>query len=143
LLAREIAAMIFTHHDLEIELNDEWWAAAEMVAFVPVTRSYRVDPTFSKNGASIVEISIADICPVHRSVGIFRDCEDGVPARERVVKILRGFRLGELIPAVEVLESKSCSACKYQLTDGTHRLYCSLAAGFTHVPTVQGFDWTA
>lgn len=63
--------------------------------------------TFFKNGAPIVEISIADICPVHCSVGIFRDSEDGVPARERVVKILRGFRLVELIPAVEMLESNS------------------------------------
>jgi hypothetical protein len=74
------------------------------VGFVPVTRSYRADPTFFKNGAPIVEIPLADICPVHRSVGIFRDSEDGVPARERVVKILRGFRLAELIPPVEVGE---------------------------------------
>lgn len=80
----------------ENKKQSEWWADAEMAGFVPVSRSYRADPTFFKNGASIVEISIADICPVHRSVGIFRDSEDGVPARERVVKILRGFRLGEL-----------------------------------------------
>jgi hypothetical protein len=135
--------MTFTHHGLQVELSDEWWADAEMAGFVPVSRSYRADPTFFKNGAPIVEISIDDICPVHRSVGIFRDSEDGVPARERVVKILRGFRLGELIPAVEVLESKSGSAYRYKLTNGTHRLYCSLAAGFTHVPTVKGFDWSA
>jgi hypothetical protein len=75
--------MIFTHHTLQVDLSDEWWADAEMAGFVPVSRSYRADPTFSKNGAPIVEISIADICPVHRSVGIFRDSEDGVPAREK------------------------------------------------------------
>jgi hypothetical protein len=134
--------MILTHYDLQVELDDEWWADAGMVGFVPLSRGYRVNPNFFRNSAPIVEVSIADICPVHRSVGVFRASEDGIPARERVVKILRGFRLGELIPPVEVVKCNSGSSYAYRLTNGTHRLYCSLGAGFTHVPAVQPSDWS-
>jgi hypothetical protein len=33
--------MRFSHHGLEIELEDEWWIAAGMTGFVPTTASYR------------------------------------------------------------------------------------------------------
>jgi hypothetical protein len=132
--------MRFTHHDLSIDLEDDWWAEAEMPGFVRASNAYRADPSFAKD-EPILEIPIADIGPVHRSVGIFRNSEDGIPARERVLKILRGFRQGDAIPPIQVVECKSGSAHRYKLTAGTHRLYCSLAAGFTHVPAVKGFDW--
>lgn len=32
---------------------------------------------------------------------------------------------------------------RYKLTAGTHRLYCSIAAGFSRVPAVEGLDITA
>jgi hypothetical protein len=31
------------HHDLQIELDDTWWAEAGMDGFVPHNRAYRVD----------------------------------------------------------------------------------------------------
>jgi hypothetical protein len=135
--------MKFSHHDLPIELKDDWWADAEMVGFVPASSAYRIDLSFSKNGEPILNVRIADVGPVHRPVGIFRDSEDGITAQERVLRILRGFRLGEAIPPVRVVECGSGSKHRYQLTDGTHRLYCSLAAGFTHVPAMKGFEWSA
>lgn len=135
--------MIFTHHDLSIELKDEWWADAEMVGFVPASSAYRADLSFSKNGEPILEVRISDVGPVHRPVGVFRDSEEGISAQERVLRILRGFRLVEAIPPVRVVECESRSPHRYKLTDGTHRLYCSLAAGFTHVPAMKGFDWSA
>jgi hypothetical protein len=135
--------MIFMHHDLAVELKDKWWTDAEMVGFVPASGAYVVDLSFCKNAEPILEVRISDVGPVHRPVGIFRDSEDGISAQERVLRILRGFRLGEAIPPVRLVERESGSTHRYKLTDGTHRLYCSLAAGFTHVPAMKGFDWSA
>lgn len=134
------------HHDLSIVLEDEWWAEAEMAGFSPASNAYRTDLSLSKGGEPILEVRIADVGPVgpvRCSIGIFRDSEDGIPARERVLKILRGFRLGDAIPPVQVVECGPGSQHRYKLTAGIHRFYCSLAAGFTHVPTIRGFDWNA
>jgi hypothetical protein len=123
------------HHDLMTDLNDEWWAEAGMHSFAPTSWAYRCD-------RYAVEVPIADIGPVglpRRLNDIFRDNPDmGISARERVLKILWGFRCGEAIPPVEVVEGAGY-AHKYRLTDGVHRLYSSIAAGFTNVPTVRGF----
>ena len=126
--------MKLTHHELQIELLDAWWTEAGMGGFVPTSKAYRTD-----GGCSTQEVSISDIGPVIRcnGVGTFRkDIDNEIPARERVLKILRGFRQGSAIPPVEVEEWKYSSTHRYKLTNGTHRLYCSLAAGFTHVPAV-------
>jgi hypothetical protein len=64
-------------------------------------------------------------------------------ARERVLRLLRRFRAGDSIPPVEVVVCPPGYAYPYKLTHGAHRLYCSLAAGFTHIPAVNGFDWSA
>src|SRR5713101_4718087 len=135
--------MNFRHHDLPFYLEDAWWDEAGMAAFSPASRAYRTDPSFSVAGEPILEVSVADVGPAPRPVGIFRDSEDGIPARERVLRILRGFRLDEAIPPVEVVECGPGSHHRYKLTAGIHRFYCSLAAGFTHVPTIRGFDWIA
>jgi hypothetical protein len=135
--------MKIEHHGLSVELPDDWWAEAGMIDFVPTSRTYRVKLNDAQN-PTFCEVCIQDIEPVLRTVGIFRDDIDhGIPARERVLKILRGFRRGDAISAVPVLPAGSDSPHKYRLVDGTHRLYCSLAAGFTHVPTVKGFDLNA
>jgi hypothetical protein len=47
------------------------------------------------------------------------------------------------IPPIELVDTPAGSLFRYKLTAGTHRLYCSLAAGFTHVPAVEGIDITA
>ena len=133
--------MNFRHHDLPVYLEDAWWDEAGMAGFSPASRAYRTDPRFSVTGEPILEVSVADVGPAPRPVGIFRDSEDGIPARERVVRILRGFRLDEVIPPVRVVENKTGAIHRYKLTDGAHRFYCAVASGFTHVPTLKGFDW--
>jgi hypothetical protein len=132
--------MPIVHHDLKVELADDWLVAAEIAGFVPASKAYRSDESLCEK-ALIQEICIDDLGPAHRGVGIFRDSTDGVPARERVIRILRGFRAGDAIPPVRAVENKPGSAHRYKLTDGTHRLYCSMAVGFTHIPAVNGFDW--
>lgn len=133
--------MEIKHHDLKIELNNEWWEAAGMSGFVPQERAYSVDHT---QYPEVTEIAIEDIGPVSRVAGIdiFNDGEEG-SARQRVVSILRGIRSGEALPPVEVVVDSSNRPHQYKLTHGAHRLYCSLAAGFSHVPAVRGFDWSS
>jgi hypothetical protein len=130
------------HHDFDFELPDEWLAEAKMSAFVPLSTSYQVDASSIPNRA-ISKISVCDVQPVRRQLshGVFNnDSESGLSARDRVVRILRGFRTGEAIPPVEVAELPMGSNCRYRLTHGAHRLYCSVAVGFTEVPAVKGLD---
>jgi len=131
------------HHNLEIELNDAWWAEAKMKDFMPKSSAYRVDLDATKD-RPVFEISIDEVRPVKRNpgVGIFNDSAEA-SARARVVSILRGFVADEGIPPVEVIPEPSDSAFSFKLVAGTHRFYCSLAAGFSHVPAVEGFDINA
>jgi hypothetical protein len=135
--------MIFYHHDLKIELDDAWWAEAQMADFVAPGRAYRVDIAGAK-GQRIFEARIDEVGPVRRKpgVGIFNKNEE-LTARERVQRILNGFQSNAAIPPIELVDAPAGSPFRYMLTAGTHRLYCSLAAGFTHVPAVEGFDITA
>jgi hypothetical protein len=56
--------MRFAHHELRIDLKDDWWAEAEMGGFVPASSAYRTDASFSKNGEPILEVCIADVGPI-------------------------------------------------------------------------------
>ena len=135
--------MILIHHDLQIELLDEWWVAAGMKDFRLSGTAYRVDISANPN-QTVYEVRIEDVVPVHRAqgVGIFNnDMETGLTAQERTVSILQGFRSNAAFKPVEVKRLPSTETHKYKLLDGTHRFYCSLAAGFTCVPAVVGFDW--
>lgn len=135
--------MKFKHHDMEIELDDSWWREAGMSCFFPTSKTYRVD-TNSCRGCRVNEIPIEEVGPVHRvpSVGIFNDNEEAT-ARERVVFILKGFRAGDAIPPVKVVLQSAGAEFQYKLVAGAHRLYCSLAAGFSHIPAIEGFDINA
>jgi hypothetical protein len=128
------------HHDLMIDLNDEWWTEAGMHNFVPASRAYR------SSDRDAVEVRIAEIGPVgpeRRLKGVFRDNLDaGIPVRNRVLDILRGFKCREAIPPVEIIEGDAGYGYRYKLTHGAHRLYLSIAAGFTHVPTIKVFTLT-
>ena len=128
------------HHNLEIDLDDTWWAEAKMKNFIPKSSTYRVDLDATK-GRPVFEININEVRPVKRNpgVGIFNDSVE-TSAKTRVVSILRGFVADEGIPPVEVVLEPSDSAYSYKLVAGVHRFYCSLAAGFSHVPAVEGFD---
>ncbi len=66
--------MKFCHHEMQIELSDDWWAEAEMAGFVPTSKSYRVDQSFSKI-RQIHEICIEHVGPVRclPGVGIFNN----------------------------------------------------------------------
>jgi hypothetical protein len=132
------------HHGMTIVLDDDWWMEAKMSGFTARSSSYRVDETASDR--RIFQVAIKDIAPVRRAPGIpiFNDSHDtGSTARERVVSILNAFRDDAPLPPVEVVKAAKEDDYPFKLTNGAHRLYCSLAAGFTHVPAVFGFDINA
>ena len=135
--------MKFCHQGISCEIDDAWLVKAGMVGFTPSTQAYPVPHCESVDG-NFLEVATQDIQGVseqRRQGGIFRDSPEGT-AQDRVVRILQGFRLGDALPAVEVVKT-SVTSPRYKLTHGTHRLYCSVAVGFTHVPTLPGFDWDA
>lgn len=126
------------HHDLEIDLDDEWWTFAGMISFTPASKAYRVD-TCGASGCSIFYARIDDIEPLYRraeGVGIF-NAKEGMTARDRTVRILRAFVTDTPLPAVTVAPDPEYSKFRYRLHCGAHRLHCSLFAGYTHVPAVE------
>jgi hypothetical protein len=132
--------MLFIHHDFRFKVCDAWWAEAGMQGFVPGSRSYRADPLAFP---SVYEVRIDEVEPVPRQLshGVFNnDDETGLGAKDCVVKILRGFQADAAIPPVEILRLPSDARHAYRLKHGAHRFYLSIAAGFTHVPAVDGFD---
>jgi hypothetical protein len=131
--------MVVFHHGLRIELPDPWWAEAEMAGFVPRARTFRPDVNAEK-GVEIFEASVEDVAPLKRApgVGIFNDNKEAT-ARERVVRILRGFREGAQIPPIHLTKLTPAAAFRYKIGNGSHRFYCSLAAGFSHVPAFEGY----
>jgi hypothetical protein len=135
--------MRLIHHDLTIELDDAWWAEAGMASFVPRSRAFRPDLEAAK-GEAVFEARIDEVARLRRNpgVGIFNDNEEAT-ARERVLRILKGFRAGAAIPPVILVPDSSGNGFRYKVGHGSHRFYCSLAAGFTHVPAVEGIDFSA
>jgi hypothetical protein len=127
-----------THHDLKVPLPDEWWSEAGMDKFVRTSNAFHVARHDSRQ--KIFEVRIYDVGPVHRSEGVCifnNSIDDGLTARERVVRILRGFMAGDAIPPVEIIGGDAKDLHRYKLVHGTHRLYCSIAAGFTHIPATS------
>jgi len=130
--------MKLVHHDLETDdLKDEWWDEAGMADFVARSLTYRVEATEFPN---FYRVRIEEVEPVHRELsdGIFNDDkETGLTARERVISILQGFREDAGMSPIKVVRLPLNEPYRYKLFHGVHRFYCSLAAGFTHVPVVE------
>ena len=133
--------MIVRHHDVAIPLDNAWWEEAEMKDFTPSSNRYVVD-TSNLQDRRVCTIPVLDVVPPRRAPGIpvfNKSVDEGISAAERVIRILRGFVAGTPIPPVELVRTLN-GPHPYKLTAGFHRFYCSIAAGFTHVPAIQGFD---
>jgi len=136
--------MLFLHHNFIFEVKRDWWVEAGMQGFVPNTRSYSGNPE-SFPDKKFYEVSINEIAPVLRELsdGVFNDdSARGITAKDRAIQILQGFLANAALPPVEVVQLPECSPYRYKLTHGAHRFYLSIAAGFTHIPAVDGFDWS-
>ncbi|MGB5084273.1 MAG: hypothetical protein WBO09_06615 [Methylocystis silviterrae] len=114
----------------EFEIPDEWWTEAGMTAFMFAGAAYR-----SSGGAQ--PIALREIEPPFRSVGCPKDF--GGFERERLVAVLRGIAGGDEIPPVQLRALKPLNdwhrlPFPYQVYDGFHRFYASVAAGFEFLP---------
>lgn len=137
--------MIVNHHDLTVELPDEWWVEAGMSDFAPSSSAYRCDHVAAR-ARRVCLIRITDIEPVQRAPGVpvFNDRSwDGISAMERVQSILRAFVQNAELPPVELVRQTKPGPYLFSLKDGVHRLYCSVAAGYTDIPAVKAFDLEA
>ena len=132
--------MKIEHHGLIIDLDDAWWAEAEMENFVPSANTYRVD--FSVVSlANVFEVSFAEVKSGQRNpgIGIFNSNRHK-SAKDRVVSLLQGFRENSAIPPIAVLSEVPGSKFRFRIANGYHRFYCSLAAGYSRVPAMFGFN---
>jgi len=128
--------MLVRHGGARYELDDEWWAEARMAQFVPIRRAFRHDPEAFPQ-FQVIEVPVDAVRPLERrlSHGVFNDSPSAGTARERVVRILTGFRDDSPIPPVEVVRLAD-GPYAFELYHGAHRFYCAVAAGFTAVPAV-------
>ena len=115
--------MRFCHEDFPFCVPDSWWLKAKMDEFEPRTPHYRTDDP------SALAVRVEKVEPVRRQL------KHGVFANEEVVLcIFCGFVENSPIPPVKICEQPPDSVYPYRLQNGAHRFYCSVAAGYSHVP---------
>jgi glycine/D-amino acid oxidase-like deaminating enzyme len=135
-----VSRVEISHHGVRTELPDEWWIAAGMPNFVPAKSAYRCDHA-AAGGRRVCLIQLMDIGPVRRAPGVpvfNAHSWEGISARERVERILRAFVVNGALPPVEL--TKQAGRYPFSLKDGLHRVYCSIAAGFTEIPAIKFID---
>jgi hypothetical protein len=133
--------MQFVHHQFTFDVPHEWWIESGIANFRPPSQAYRVK---AQPDRDVYTVRIDDVAPVERRLreGVFRKHPmKPLSAKDRVLEILRGFAANDEIPPVQVVRLSASERYRYKLTDGAHRFYLSIAAGFTHVPAVDGFDY--
>ncbi len=101
--------------------------------FTRTSPSYIVDAR-TLGSQKVCLIALTDVEPARRLPGI--------PIFNRsksVICILQGFVSSSAIPPIKLV--RTTGPHPYKLADGVHRFYCSLAAGFTHIPAInKGYD---
>lgn len=127
----------------KFELDDSWVNEAGFDPLVIDAQRFDADLAYFK-GKEVFLINISEIYPKIRGAGVpvFNDGEvEGVvkTARERTVSILKAIMSNSVLPPLEVVDSNK-EGFKYKLVHGSHRLHCSIAAGFVKMPAVYGFD---
>lgn len=128
------------HPPLCFEIPDEWWKEAGMVGFIPIDSSYPHKPDV----LSYIEVlPIAEVAPIIRMPFVQRDFRGF--RRDALISVLTGISRQCEMPAVEVVKFPAANVEGYtaRLTDGFHRFYASVAAGFTCLPCSIVPNWRA
>ena len=134
--------MRFRHHHVDFLLPDEWWNESGIQTVALSGRSYLASPSPLPK-LPVFDVAINDVEPLvrHGSHGVFNDNTEFGTARDRVVRILSGFRENSHIPPIEVSRLPSVTPPRYKLIHGAHRFYCAIAAGYSHVPAIEVDDF--
>lgn len=111
----------------EFEIPDEWWEEAGMTGCAAGAAAYahKADPS--------EPIRLVSLCRIEPPL---RDPRVAGLRRERTLGILRGFVACDAIDAVPIDVPPGHRALPHRVRDGYHRYYCSIAAGFTHLPCI-------
>jgi hypothetical protein len=113
------------HPPFEFEIPDEWWNAAKMPGWKPETSSFAAS---SDASFPTILISIDEAEPPIRGPGI----KCFFP--NQMVPILKAFRNGIELPPIQVHRPPEIRNFSYQIRDGFHRFYASVAVGFSQLP---------
>src|SRR5208283_290211 len=106
---------------VRFEIPDAWLRAARVESFKPTARAFAAspDPEFPTQ-----LLRLADVAPPWRAPGVPWFDEP------RMVRILRGFRDGDLLPPIRVDEPPVATLFRFHVREGFHRYYASAAVGF-------------
>ena len=119
----------------EFELPNDWLAEAGWLdelgyrTFQPAGEAFRSTPSATPINLKLVE-------PLGRDLGFEKDFRGF--DRQRMVKILNGFVVNDLIEAPEAIELPIRDFCngpyRYRICNGVHRYFASIAAGYRKIP---------
>jgi hypothetical protein len=120
----------------EFELPNDWLAQAGWLddsgrrIFQPASEAYP-----STSDAQPINLKLIE--PLGRHWGYEKDFRGF--DRLRMVKILEGFIVGDVIEAPEAIElpddREFCRGLyRYRICDGVHRYFASIAAGYSKIP---------
>jgi len=110
--------------DVTFEIPDHWWEFAELPTFERASDSY-----LPKHGDGVDIVPLVDIRPFRRDVatGGFR--------KYKIMPILFGLKSAEpTLPPVHLFRSDASDEYPFQLQNGFHRFYASIAVGYSSVP---------
>jgi len=112
-----------------------WWVEAGMDDFQRETEAYLLTVY-----PAVQLIALTDIEPP--PLGRRAHLTDGGFDYGRMTRILQGIASRQVIPPVEV-KVKDCQPgeYRYEVYDGWHRFYASVAAGFPCLPTITVGGW--
>jgi len=128
LIPREVMPkFIVPGSSVEFEIPDAWWQFCDMENFRPATSFY----LYSQRDDGVQTVPILDVRPPERN--------DGVAGlhKNRLAPILLAFTSDRCaVPALPVRELANIKPYRYEVLDGYHRYYASVAAGYTRLPVL-------
>ena len=112
--------------DVTFEIPDEWWEFAELPNFERVTEFY-----IPNDGDGVEIVALADIRPFKRVVGT------GGFRKYKIMPVLFGLQSPETtLPPIHLTRSVGKDEYPFQLQNGFHRFYASIAVGYSLVPAL-------
>jgi hypothetical protein len=120
------------NYPCDFEIPDDWLAEAALNNFTPTSAAYR-------SSDEAAPVPFKDVEPPYRVMTHPKDWRGF--DRTRLVSILKGFVAGAEIEPVPLLELPPVEfplfrPYRYRVSNGFHRFYASIAAGFTHLSGV-------
>lgn len=113
--------------NIEFEITDDWWQFCDIENSPPPTAFY----LYSQRDVGVQTVPITEVRPPERSAGVVGF------HKNRLAPILLAFTSDRCaVPAIPVRELADSDPYRYEVLDGYHRYYASIAAGYTRLPVL-------